>query len=175
MEEKFKLSIKWVQFPLHPETSKEGLSLEELFAGRDLDIPAIQGHLSELMRLEGLPYGNRTHTYNSRLAQELSKWGERFSESKILNQKIIEAYFVDGQNLANQNLLVKLAGKAGLSTQKAAEILENRSYKESVDFDWIRSRQLGILGVPTFVLGQHGISGAQSYEILERFVVENSL
>ena len=45
----------------------------------------------------------------------------------------------------------------------------------SVDFDWIRSRQLGILGVPTFVLGQHGISGAQSYEILERFVVENSL
>ena len=69
------MSIKWVQFPLHPETPQEGLSLEELFAGRDLDIPAIQEHLKELMRLEGLPYGNRTHTYNSRLAQELSKWG----------------------------------------------------------------------------------------------------
>jgi len=107
------LSIKWVQFPLHPETPKEGLSLEELFAGRDLDIPAIQGHLRELMRLEGLPYGNRTHTYNSRLAQELSKWGERFAAGTLLNQKIFEAYFVDGQNLANQNLLVNLAGEAG--------------------------------------------------------------
>ena len=114
------MSIKWVQFPLHPETPQEGLSLEELFAGRDLDIPAIQG-IEELMRLEGLPYGNRTHTYNSRLAQELSKLGERFSESSMLNQKIFEAYFVDGQNLADQNLLAKLAGEAGLSTQEARE------------------------------------------------------
>ena len=115
------MSIKWVQFPLHPETPIEGLSLEELFAGRDLDIPAIQGHLRELMRLEGLPYGNRTHTYNSRLAQELSKWGERFSESSMLNQKIFEAYFVDGQNLADQDLLAKLTGEAGLSTKEATE------------------------------------------------------
>ena len=120
------MSIRWIQFPLHPETPQKGLSLEELFAGRDLDIQAIQGHLRELMRLEGLPYGNRTHTYNSRLAQELSKWGERFPESSLLNQKIFEAYFVDGQNLANQNLLVKLAGEAGLSTQEASEVLENR-------------------------------------------------
>ena len=167
--------IKWVQFPLHPETPKEGLSLEELFAGRDLDIPAIQQHLRELMRLEGLPYGNRSHTYNSRLAQELSKWGERFPESSLLNQKIFEAYFVNGQNLADQTLLVKLAGEAGLSTQEAVEVLENRVYQEAVDIDWMRSRQIGISGIPTFVIGQYGISGAQPYEMLERFVVENTV
>ena len=169
------MSIKWVQFPLHPETPQEGLSLEELFAGRGLDIPAIQGHLRELMRLEGLPYGNRTHTYNSRLAQELSKWGERFSESSMLNQKIFEAYFVNGQNLADQDLLAKLAGEAGLSTHEATEVLENRVYKEAVDIDWMRSRQIGISGVPTFVMGKYGISGAQSHEMLERFVVENTV
>ena len=55
--------------------------------------------------------------------------GERFPESSLLNQKIFEAYFVDGQNLANQNLLVKLAGEAGLSTQEAREVLENRVFK----------------------------------------------
>ena len=169
------MSIKWVQFPLHPETPQEGLSLEELFAGRDLDIPAIQEHLKELMRLEELPYGNRTHTYNSRLAQELSKWGERFSESSMLNQKIFEAYFVDGQNLADQDLLAKLAGKAGLSKKEATEVLENRVYQEAVDIDWMRSRQIGISGVPAFVMGKYGISGAQSHEMLERFVVENTL
>ena len=169
------MSIKWVQFPLHPETPQEGLSLEELFAGRNLDIPAIQGHLRELMRLERLPYGNRTHTYNSRLAQELSKWGERFSESSMLNQKIFEAYFVDGQNLADQDLLAKLAGEVGLSTQEATEVLGNRLYKEAVDIDWMRSRQIGISGVPTFVIGKCGISGAQPCEMLERFVVENTV
>ena len=168
------MSIKWIQFPLHPETPQKGLSLEELFAGRDFDIPAIQGHLRELIRLEGLPYGNRTHTYNSRLAQELSKWGERFPESSLLNQKIFEAYFVDGQNLANQNLLVKLAGEAGLSTQEATKVLEKRVFKEAVDIDWMRSRQIGISGVPTFVIGQYGISGAKSYETLERFVFKNT-
>ena len=140
-----------------------------------MDIQAIQGHLRELMSLEGLPYGNRTHTYNSRLAQELSKWGERFPESLLLNQKIFEAYFVDGQNLANQNLLAELAGEAGLSTQEAREVLENRVFKEAVDVDWMRSRQIGISGVPTFVIGQYGISGAQPYEMLERFVVENTV
>ena len=169
------MSIKWVQFPLHPETPQEGLSLEELFAASNLDIPAIQGHLRELMRLEGLPYGNRTHTYNSRIAQELSKWAERFPESSMLNQKIFEAYFANGQNLADQNLLIQLAGETGLSTKEAAEVLKNRVYKEAVDIDWMRSRQIGISGVPTFVIGQYGISGAQSYEMLERFVVENTL
>ena len=149
--------------------------MEELFAGRDLDIPAIQEHLKELMRLEGLPYGNRTHTYNIRLAQELSKWGERFSESSMLNQKIFEAYFVDGQNLADQDLLAKLAGEVGLSTQEATEVLGNRLYKEAVDIDWMRSRQIGISGVPTFVIGKYGISGAQPYEMLERFVVKNTV
>ena len=81
--------------------------------------------------------------------------GERFPESSLLNQKIFEAYFVDGQNLANQNLLAKLAGEAGLSTQEAREVLENRVFKEAVDIDWMRSRQIGISGVPTFVIGQY--------------------
>ena len=121
-----------------------------------------------------MPYGNRTHTYNSRLAQELSKWGERFPESSLLNQKIFEAYFVDGQNLANQNLLVRLAGEAGLLTQEATKVLENREFIEAVDIDWMRSRQIGISCVPTFVVGHYGISGAQSYDMLERFVIKNT-
>ena len=169
------MSVKWVHFPLHPETPNEGLSLEELFAGRDLDIPAIKRHQRKLMGFEGLPYGNRTHTFNSRLAQELSKWGERFSQSSMLNHMIFEAYFVHGQNLADIKLLVKLAGEVGLSTQDAEKVLRNRTYKEEVDFDWLKSRQIGISGVPTFVFGKYVISGAQSYEILERFVVENTL
>ena len=169
-----KISVKLVRFPLHPETPKGGLSLEELFAGRDLDLPSIQRHLRELMRFEGLPFGNRTHSFNSRLAQELSKWGERVLQSSALNDKIFEAYFVHGQNLANNELLIKLAGEVGLSTQEAEKVLRNRTCKEEVDLDWLRSRQIGISGVPTFVLGKYVISGAQFFEILERFVVENT-
>ena len=101
--------------------------------------------------------------------------GGKIFREFMLNQKIFEAYFVDGQNLAVQDLLVELTGEDGLSKKEATKVLENRVYNEAVDIDWMRSRQIGISGVPTFVIGQYGISGAQSYEMLERFVVENTL
>jgi hypothetical protein len=63
--------VRCVYFPLHPETPPEGTPLTELFAGRNLDIKAMHARMKGLMDAEGLPYSVRTHTYNSRLAQEL--------------------------------------------------------------------------------------------------------
>lgn len=63
-------------FPLHPEIPEAGQSLEELFKGRDVDIPAMLARLQQVAGAEGLPFGERTMTYNSRLAQELGKWAE---------------------------------------------------------------------------------------------------
>ena len=65
------LRVKWVHFPLHPDTPAEGRSLEALFAGRGYDIEKRQAEMRARMQAEGLPYGKRTMTYNSRLAQEL--------------------------------------------------------------------------------------------------------
>ena len=70
------IEVAYRHFPLHPDTPEDGLTLEQLFAGRNIDIPAAQERMSRLMQQEGLPYGSRTMTYNSRLAQELGKWAE---------------------------------------------------------------------------------------------------
>jgi predicted DsbA family dithiol-disulfide isomerase len=112
--------VRWTHFPLHPDTPDSGLSLEELFRGRGYDIEAMKKRMSDLMAEESLPYGNRSHTYNSRLAQELSKWGESFPEREALNQKLFEAYFVEGRNLAEPDVLLAVAEATGLS-RKAAE------------------------------------------------------
>ena len=40
------VDVKWLAFPLHPETPDEGVSLEELFKGRDLDVDKMLRHLS---------------------------------------------------------------------------------------------------------------------------------
>ena len=50
-------------------------------------------------------------------------------------------------------------------------ILEDRRYRAAVDSDWQRSRDLGITGVPTFVIGDQGLVGAQPYEQLEALVI----
>ena len=53
---------------------------------------------------------------------------------------------------------------------RAREVLEKRTFKDAVDEDWKLSRQYGITGVPTFVVGRHGVVGAQPYEALEQLV-----
>jgi len=73
------VKVELVHFPLHPETPPEGKSLQELFAGRGYDIPKLQAQMRARMQAEGLPYGDRKMTYNSRLAQELGKWTGRQS------------------------------------------------------------------------------------------------
>ena len=67
------MNVTWVHFPLHPDTPAQGILIEKLFAGRDIDMDAMYSRMKSLMDDEGLAYGKRTHTYNSRLAQELGK------------------------------------------------------------------------------------------------------
>jgi len=72
----YQIDVQFVHFPLHAETPDEGMTLEELFAGRNIDIPAAKARMVRLMAEEGLPYGDRSMTFNSRLTQELAKWIE---------------------------------------------------------------------------------------------------
>jgi len=173
LRQKFNIQVRLVHFPLHPETPVEGVSLDVLF-GAGADDPARkarQAHMQELMDAEGLPYGPRTHTYNSRLAQELGKWADTQRGGEAIHNGLYRAYFVEGQNIGDQNVLVAIAGAVGLSTEAAGEVLKERSFKAAVDQDWAMSRQVGVTGVPTFAAGGQGVVGAQPYEILEQLVV----
>jgi predicted DsbA family dithiol-disulfide isomerase len=171
IETTFEVKVSFTQFPLHPETPPEGLPLLKLFAGRRFDIDEAQKRLVGLMKEEGLPYGNRTHTYNSRLAQELAKWAETQPRGNGIHDALFRAYFVDGINLAETDRLVEIAGSLDLPTDEAREVLESRSFRESVDRDWRRSTELGVTGVPTFVMNGQGVVGAQPYSVLEQLVI----
>ena len=163
--------MKFTQFPLHPDTPVEGLSLEQLFAGRNMDVQAAKARMTGLMLEEGLAYGERTMTYNSRLAQELAKWAEGSAGGEAIHDALFRAYFEAGVNIARIDELVLIAERAGLASAEAHEVLESRRYEAEVDADWRRSRELGITGVPTFVAGTHAVVGAQPYSALERLVI----
>ncbi len=66
--------MNWISFPLHPDTPPDGRTLEDLFADRPVDVRDLVQQLRKTALDLGLPFGDRTMTYNSRLAQELSKW-----------------------------------------------------------------------------------------------------
>ena len=164
------MRVKWVHFPLHPETPADGRSLADLFAGRGYDIPKMQAQMRARMEAEGLPYGDRTMTYNSRLAQELGAWADTQPGGDAIHDRLFRAYFVDGLNIGDAQVLADLAESIGLSRAAALEVLEKGTFKAAVDADWEKSHQYGVTGVPTFVAGRSGLVGAQPYEALEQLV-----
>ena len=164
------MQVKFVHFPLHPDTPEEGRSLEELFRGRGYDIPKMQAQMRARMQAEGLEYGERKMTFNSRLAQELAKWAETQPGGEAIHDALFRAYFVDAKNIGDPAILLEIVKGIGLDEGEARTVLENRTYKAAVDADWEKSRQYGVTGVPTFVVGNQGVVGAQPYETLEELV-----
>ena len=172
IRQRYNVDVKWVHFPLHPETPPEGRTLEELFAGRGMDVAQMQSQMRERMQAEGLPYGQRTHTYNSRLAQELGAWADTQAGGEAIHDALYRAYFVEARNIGDPEVLVDIAASVGLNAQAAREVLEGRTHSKAVDADWQKSRELGVTGVPTFVAGGYGVVGAQPYEMLEQLVTQ---
>ena len=153
-------------FPLHPDTPAEGLLLKDLFAGRGFDLEAMHARMKGLMDAEGLPYSRRTHTYNSRLAQELAKWADSQPGFESIHDALYRAYFVDGHNIGDPEVLIDIARSVGLLSDAAREVLADGTFKDAVDADWEEARRRGITGVPSFIAGKYKVVGAQPYNVL---------
>jgi len=86
-----------------------------------------------------------------------------------------KAYFVEGKNLAKFPVLLDLAASVGLPREEAEAVLSTRAFKDPVDEDWAISRARGITAVPTFVINQDKLVGAQPYETLQEFMAVNGV
>jgi predicted DsbA family dithiol-disulfide isomerase len=169
------VKVEWVHFPLHPETPAEGRALADLFAGRSAQQRnAMHAQMKARMDAEGLPYGERTMTYNSRMAQELGKWADTQPGGDAIHDALFRAYFVEARDISKPEVLLDIVQQVGLSVDGARQVLDKRTFKDAVDADWKLSRQYGITGVPTFVVGRRGVVGAQPYETLEQLVREGA-
>ena len=164
------VTIEWVHFPLHPETPAEGQSLDDLFRDRNVDRKAMHAQMKARMDAEGLPYGQRSMTYNSRIAQELGKWADTQPGGEAIHDALFRAYFVEARDISQPDVLLEIVKAVGLPVDAARQVIEQRTFKDAVDADWKLSREYGITGVPTFVAGRYGVVGAQPYETLEELV-----
>ena len=123
------------------------------------------------MEREGLPFNvERNMSYNSRLAQELSKWAEQKGKGDDIHDTLFRAYFVDVKNIGKVEPLVEIAQSLGLPADEATDVLLSRKFKDAVDDDWRRCAAFGVNAVPTFLAGRYLMVGAQPYEELERLV-----
>ena len=123
------------------------------------------------MDREGLPFNpERNMSYNSRLAQEFSKWADENGKGDEVHHAIFRAYFVGVKNIGKVESLVEIAQGLGLPADEATDVLLSRKYKDAVDNDWRRCAAYGVNAVPTFLAGGYLMVGAQPYEELERLI-----
>jgi len=166
----FDIKIKLVHFPLHPETPQEGRTLLELFQSNLDDIKEKNIRMKGLMDQEELPYIDRTHTYNSRLAQEVGAWAETMQKNTSIHDNFFEAYFVKGLNIGLEEVILDVVSNSGLDINEARSVIKDRTFKKNIDEDWKKSNEYGVTGVPTFVYSGQSLVGAQPYENLEQFL-----
>lgn len=170
------LTVQYIYFPLHPETPVTGMTLEKLFAGRGLDVSRSQEQLASMMRGEGLVYGPRTHTYNSRRAQQLVKYIEKLDADEDLAQVrqfrdgVFMAYFGRGKNIADPGVLQGICRQIVMEEFDVEQALSDTTAAAAVDDDWAYCRKMNLSGVPAFRYGEHWVHGCRGVAELESLI-----
>jgi predicted DsbA family dithiol-disulfide isomerase len=85
-----------------------------------------------------------------------------------LKERLLRAYMTEGAPIGDRDTLVRLAAEAGLDAGEAHTALVTDAFASEVRADEAEAHRLGITGVPFFVIGGYGVSGAQPAEALLR-------
>ena len=151
-------------------TEKYGITTAQADANRD-NIRARGAQLGFAFNMANAAGGGRARIYNPFDAHRLLHWAEEvdLGKQKALKEALFKAYFSDGQSPASHEVLVRVAGEAGLDAARARAILASNEYADEV-----REREKyfldhGIHAVPAVIInGRHMISGGQPAEVFEQ-------
>lgn len=103
-----------------------------------------------------------TNTFD---AHRLAKYAVDNGLGAQMNERLLKAYFTDSKKISDHDTLADLAEEIGLDRKEALTILSGTNFSDSVKANEEEARQLGITGVPFFVLNEkYAISGAQPVE-----------
>lgn len=103
-----------------------------------------------------------TNTFD---AHRLAKWANTLNKEPEITTRFMKAYFEEGKNLADFDTLIDLVKEVDLDENEAKKILQSNQYADLVNDQITEARQVGVRGVPFFVINRkYGISGAQQEE-----------
>lgn len=118
----------------------------------------------------GLEYNFDTAlTVNSRRAHRLSHLAEKAGVQHELMQNLFKAYFTDGKNVEDREVLADIAVASGIDRDEALANLDNEDLDHAVQADIDRAGQIGVQGVPFFVFNnKYAVSGAQPKQVFQQ-------
>jgi protein disulfide-isomerase len=169
---KEKVEIEWKSFQLDPTTkSQPGKSTYDYLAekyGRDRQWSIeMHANVTDQAKTEGLEYNfDKAIIANSFDAHRLSHLAKKYGKGNELEELIFKAYFTEGEDVSEVEILVELGKNVGLDETEIRTMLASNLFKDAVQNDIIEAQQIGVRGVPFFVLDRkYAISGAQPKEV----------
>ena len=122
---------------------------------------------------DGIPFAfdRITRRPNSFDAHRLVRWAQGQGHGVAAKEKLFEAYFANGEDIGEKEVLVRIASEIGLDGDLVAELLERGADVETTRDEQTLFRKMGIAGVPTYIAHrQIAVQGAETSEKLSRFL-----
>lgn len=167
--------IHFQPFELNPQMPPEGQDIAEHITQKYGSTPEQLARTQEGIRARGAELGftfnmdKRSRVYNTFDAHRLLHWAELEGRQHALKQALFTAYFTDGRNPSDRDVLIDVATQAGLDPLRAREVLESGRYTDEVREREQLYGQRGVRAVPSVIVNdKYLIQGGQPVEVFER-------
>jgi predicted DsbA family dithiol-disulfide isomerase len=172
-EHRDEVTVMWRSFELDPEASGEpqGSSAERLASKYGMSVERaeqLHAEMTERAAREGLEYHlDRARGGNTFDAHRMIHLAATYGHQAAAQERLMRAYFTEGEPISDRETLVRLVAELGVDHDEARTAHELDRFSEDVREDEALAAQLGIQGVPFFVIERrYGVSGAQPVDVL---------
>lgn len=173
------VQIRWRSFELDPEANPpKGADNVDLLAkkyGKDRSWAIeMNQNMTQMAARAGLEFHmENVVPANSFNAHRLIHLAAESGAQDAMKEKLLDAKFVRGLDINDQETLSLLAQEIGLKNELVDELWSSEKFSKEVRTDEVEASRLGIRGVPFFVFNSEiGLSGAQPVsvftEVLEK-------
>jgi len=175
LHERVAVQVTWHSFELNPnapQKSEDGRYVERLakkYGTTSLEAEQMIARVRDTARADGLDLNfDVIRPGNTFDAHRLLHLAKQQGLQDTLKERFFRAYFCEGAEIGVSATLMTLATEVGLSEQRVRSVLSSEEFAADVRQDESDARELGVSGVPFFVLGgRYAVSGAQPVELLK--------
>lgn len=170
---KDEVEVEWKSYQLDPELSETSGSkkINEYLAERKrmpiAQIEQMQMRIKDMGKQVGIGFNiENAIVANTFPAHKLIHFAAKSNKANEAEELLFHTYFIDGKNVANHEVLVNIAEELGLDTDQAQYVLNSDSFDYEVKQDILEARNIGVTGVPFFLLNnKYTLSGAQPIDL----------
>ena len=164
--------VRFHPFELNPQMAPEGEDVGEHLARKYGSTPEQMAQNREAIRERGAAVGftfnmdKRSRVYNTFDAHRLLHWAEAQGRQRELKHALLGAYFTDGRDVSDREVLVAAATQVGLDSAEARKVLDENRYADEVREQERFYQSQGVRAVPSVIVNdRYLIQGGQPPEV----------